>query len=177
MLLREQQQAVAGDLVAHGDEHQRAGLAFASAHVGDGRGAGQHVADPDRCVELEAAAGPHPPRQAHRRQEAAAARMAVGADLVRRRLRREVDPVPERRQGIAALEAGGVAVERRRQGERRGTRRLVGDLLSASDPGFQGGRFVAAHSPMMRPVGRPQGAADCPARRAGELVVPIWSSQ
>jgi hypothetical protein len=57
-----------------------------AAHVGDGRGAGQRVADPDRRAEVEAAAGPHPPRQAHRRQEAAAARMAVGADLVARAL-------------------------------------------------------------------------------------------
>ena len=48
VLLGEQQLAVARDLVAHGDEHQGAGLALAPAHVGDGRGAGQRIADPDR---------------------------------------------------------------------------------------------------------------------------------
>ena len=60
------------------------------------------VADPQRRVKLQPAAGPHAPRQRHRRQEAAAradgrpgrARTAVQ--------RQEVQPVPQRRQGRRA---------------------------------------------------------------------------
>ena len=74
--------AVAAHLVAHLDEHELAGAALpwsTTSSMVDVRV--DAVADAHRRAELELAAGPHAPRQRHRRQEAAALGVAVGADL------------------------------------------------------------------------------------------------
>ena len=54
--------------------------------------------DADRRVKFELAAGPHAPRQRHRRQEPAAPGVAVGTDLALPVQGQEVEPVPQRRQ-------------------------------------------------------------------------------
>ena len=60
--------------------------------------ADRRPADDERRREGQACAREHPSRQRDRRQEAAALRMSVRPDAGLRRLRQEVEPVPERRQ-------------------------------------------------------------------------------
>ncbi len=96
----------------------------------DGRAALDRVADADRRAELELAAGPHAPRQRHRRQEAAALGVAVGADLALPVHRQEVQPVPQRRQRRARGHAAGRMVERRGQRDHRVSGRWCRAMVS-----------------------------------------------
>jgi hypothetical protein len=77
------------DRVADPDEHQRAAAPALLGTVLDRRGARHRIADAQRLVEGELAAGPHPSRQSDRGQEAAAPGMAVGPDLRLPRQRQE----------------------------------------------------------------------------------------
>ncbi len=70
----------------------------------DRAGAGRPPRRMQRRVEVQAAARPHAPRQVvHRRQEAAALRMAVRAEAAGRHPVREQHPMPERRQRLRRL--------------------------------------------------------------------------
>jgi hypothetical protein len=89
------------DFMAHLDEYQRATAAALFRHIDDARAAQHRFADGEWLMELEPAAGPHAARQRHRRQEAAAARVAVVAEFAVPVQRQEVQPVPQRRQGVA----------------------------------------------------------------------------
>ena len=65
-------------------------------------------------MPLQPATGPHAARQRHRRQEAAALRMAVRTEFALARTRQEVQPVPQRRQFGAGLRRRIVAIQRGR---------------------------------------------------------------
>ena len=71
--------------MVEGDEAQRAGRTGFQLHVDDLGDLLHIVADAQRVAEVGLAACPHPARQRHRRQKAAARRVAVGADLGHRR--------------------------------------------------------------------------------------------
>ena len=87
--------------VVDGDEAERAGAAGLQFDIGDlGAARDRHRRRAAASSELGLAAGPHPPRQRHRRQETAARRMAVGADLCGRHDRQHVAPV--HRHGAAS---------------------------------------------------------------------------
>jgi hypothetical protein len=109
---------MAAQFVAHAHEHQPATAPCLVANVIDGRGALQLVADAQRRVTLQFAAGPHASRQRHRRHEAAAPRVAIGVDLRLAVQRQEVQPMPQRRQRRAFGEAAAGMVERCRQRQR-----------------------------------------------------------
>ena len=82
------------------------------------------IADADVAAESDAAARPHAARQlVHRRQEAAALRMSVRADLRLARVGQEEQPVAERRHGVAFLRTA----DRRDRVSRRAGR---ADLMS-----------------------------------------------
>src|SRR6185437_3124447 len=123
-----------GDLVAHRDEDQRAAAAFLHAHVADGGFADRARAHREGPHELEAAAGPHAPRQRHRGKEPAAPRMAVGAELRLPVRVEEVEPVRERRYRFAFARLGIVAVEERAQLAQRPRADRILALLEATDP-------------------------------------------
>ena len=74
----------------------------------------------------EAAARPHAARQRDRRQELAALAVAVRPDLRRRSGLEEIEPVPERRQGIAHAGLG--------IGARRGSRSAPGRARGRRSP-------------------------------------------
>ena len=92
-----------GDDVIDRDEAQRAGRAGLQIDVRDRRGALDLVADAHRLDEFQFAAGPHPARQRHRRQEAAAGRVAVLAQLRHRKHRRRQAPMRGEGRGVARL--------------------------------------------------------------------------
>ena len=129
------QSLVGEDVVSQLQEDQRAGAAVLQAHVLDVRAALQCLAGTRGGDELQLAARPHAARQRHRRQEVAALGMAVRADLRLGRDLQEVEPVPERRQGIAGLRVGIVLlVEGRGQGaDREGGGEILHGLRPA-DP-------------------------------------------
>ena len=88
-------------------------------------------------LERQAAACPHPARQRHRGQEAAAPRVSVDIDLALARHRQEVQPVPERRDvgaghrlRIRPIEGGGQSHHRRGRDE-------VGAAFGAAMPGLE----------------------------------------
>jgi hypothetical protein len=108
------------------------------AHVGDARAALDGIADPHRVDEFEPPAGPHAARQRHRRQEAAARRVAVWAEGVHRHHRRRQAPVHgERRRRTDGGVAGGT-VERDVEFGDEARRDDVGGGLGAADPGAEG---------------------------------------
>ena len=90
-----------------GDEAQRAGAALLDRHIGDAREPLDRLADAQLMVEGKVAAGPHPPRQRHRRQEPAAGRMPILAKPGGRRGRRRKTEVDEPRRGLAPGRCGG----------------------------------------------------------------------
>ena len=61
---------------------------------------------PQRRMERETSARPHPARQRHRRQEASTRRMAIRAQHRLPSRRQEVQPVPQRRHASPAAGAG-----------------------------------------------------------------------
>jgi hypothetical protein len=154
VLLGERQAGGVVHLVANQHEHQ---LAAAPALAGDrldARDAPHRLAHPQRREELQPAARPHAPRQRHRRQEAAALRVAVGADLALARLRQEVQPVRQRRDGVAARGRRVVAVQRGRPAAQRRGGDLVVQRLGAALPGGQvGGVAHACGAPWPESVG------------------------
>src|SRR5206468_6037113 len=85
---------------------------------------------------LELTAGPHAPRQRHRRQEAAALRVAVSADFVLPVQRQEVQPMPQRRQRGAVLDRHRRVVERGIERLHRRGADPVAHRLAAADPGL-----------------------------------------
>ena len=87
--------------VLDGDKTQRAGGAGLHRHVRDARGPRRFIADAQRIEKFDLAAGPHPARQRHRRQEAAARRVAVGAELRHRKHRLRQAPMRGPRRGVA----------------------------------------------------------------------------
>ena len=104
--------ALAPYLMAHGDENERAAGAFLPRHRLDDRAADDGIADADVAGKGDAAARPHAAWQlVHRRQEAAALRMSVRADLRLARVGQEEQPVAERRHGVAFLRTGIGAIE------------------------------------------------------------------
>src|SRR5215831_10504568 len=80
---------------------------------------------------------PHAPRQRHGRQEAAAPGVSVETDLRLAVCGNEVQPVPERRQRVAAVRRGIVAIERR--GKKRHGPRVddVSARLGPADPALE----------------------------------------
>ena len=88
----------------------------------------------ERRSELETSAGPHPPRQRHRRQEAAALRMTVGPELVGRCERQEVEPMPQRRNRAPVDGRRVIAVERGREGGQRDRRNAIRATFGPADP-------------------------------------------
>ena len=153
----------AADLVAHLDEHQAAGAAGLLRHVLDPGGACERVPDPQRGMEGELAAGPHPARKRHRREKAASLRVPVRPDLGLAVERQEIEPMPQRGQGRAGFRAIRRVVQRR--GKRRVGRRGrgVGHRLGAPDPGFQ----VGGHASLPRSM-----AASIAAEFASHPAVP-----
>ncbi len=100
-----------GDLVAHGDEHQRARAALLvldRLNRGDASGL---LADAQPAGESEAAARPHPAREGAR-QETRSFLMAVRAERRAAGRRCEVDPVPAGRESVPVLQRCRVPVER-----------------------------------------------------------------
>ena len=104
---------VAGNLVLHQNEAQRAIAAVFDRYVLHGGRAGDRLVDTQRLVERETAAGPHPAWQRHGGQEAASRRVAVGSQNGLPSRGEEIEPVPERRQSIVGTRRGIVAVKRR----------------------------------------------------------------
>lgn len=122
MFFGNRESVVAVVLVLHRHEGERAAASGFGTDIEDARHLGGGIADAQRLVEPQAAAGPHAARQRHRRQEAAAAGMAIGTDLGLPVQRQEIEPVPERCNGIAANGRRVIVVERRREcldGKRR----------------------------------------------------------
>jgi len=117
------------------DEDKRAGAALLDGHVVDGRGSRNPVTDPYGRAKLELAAGPHAARQRHRRKEAAALGVPIGADFRLSMHRQKIQPVPKVRQGGAGLYGRRRVVQR--GGQRDDWCRVDGvlDGLAASDPG------------------------------------------
>jgi hypothetical protein len=143
-----------------GDEHQRAAAAFLDVDRRDARQPVDLVADLQRMFERQPAARPHPPRQGHRRQEAATARMAVHVDFTVSRHRQEVQPVPERRQVGASYGLRVGSVERRRHGGDRRRGDGVRATFGAAQPGLQvfelhSSSIMAAVSTILCAAGKP----------------------
>ena len=113
VLFNQRRAVVAGNLVLHQNEAQRAIAAVFDRYVLYGGRAGDRLVDTQRLVEGKAAAGPHSTRQRHRRQEAASRRVAVGPQNGLPGRRKEVEPVPEWWQRIPGKRRGIVAVKRR----------------------------------------------------------------
>ena len=92
------------------------------------------IADAQGLEKFDLAAGPHPARQRHRRQEAAAGRVAVGAELRHRKHRLRQAPMRGPRRGVASLGLADVLEQRRAQTlhELRGDD--VGCFGAAADP-------------------------------------------
>jgi hypothetical protein len=61
-----------------GNKAEHAGAAGLHRHIGDARGPRYLIADTQSLEYFQLAAGPHPARQWHRRQEAAAGGMPIG---------------------------------------------------------------------------------------------------
>jgi hypothetical protein len=87
-----------------------------------------------RIDERHLATGPHPPRQRHRRQEAAAGRVAVGPELIMREHRLAQAPMHCVRRDVAGLRLADILEQRGAQplGQLRGDD--VGCLGAAADP-------------------------------------------
>ena len=106
--------ALPADLMADGDEDERAAGAFLAMHRLDRRAPDDSVADADFARKTQAAAGPHAARQfVHRRQEAAALRMAVRSDLGLAGVGQEEQPVGQRRHEVAGRKGRIATIERR----------------------------------------------------------------
>ena len=123
-----------GDGVVDRDEAQRAGRAGLQVDVGNARAALHLIADAQRLDELQFAAGPHPARQRHRRQETAAGRMAVLAQLRHRKHRRRQAPMRGERRGVARLRLADLLEQRRAQTLHKLRGDDVGGFLGAADP-------------------------------------------
>ena len=115
MLLRHRRPGFAGNLVSQRHKDQGALLAGLALNRADGREAAQALAQADRLVEGEAAAGPHSSRQVDRRQELAACLGTVGAKLGLGRHRQEIEPVPGGRNRVARPDGRFGQIEHRRQ--------------------------------------------------------------
>ena len=137
VFVSQRQALLVEQLVKDAHEHQRTGAPFLGRDVGDARTAGDGGADDERPVECELAAGPHAPRQRHRRQEAAALRVSVDADLRLRVQRQEVEPMPAGRNRVACLRLGVVAVERGGQRLDRDGGSEIAARLGLADPLLQ----------------------------------------
>ena len=92
------------------------------------------IADAQRIEKFEFAAGPHPARQRHRRQEAAAGGMAVGAELRHRKHRLRQAPMHRERRGVAGLRLADLLEQRRAQALHQLRGDDVGGLRAAADP-------------------------------------------
>ena len=149
---RRRRAAVATQFMPHLDEHQRAAAAGLDAHVGDGRDALDRITHPDRRMEFQLAAGPHPSRQGHRRQEATALGVAVLAYIALPVHRQKVQPMPEVGQRRADLDVAGWMVQGRGQRHHRRGTDLVVEGFGTADPGGQvlgvGGHARLQRSPV-----------------------------
>src|SRR3954453_405011 len=125
MLLHESYAGAVCDLVPDEHEDKRPSAALLEADVCDGGCAPHRFTDPDRMVKGEATAGPHPTRQRHRRQEAAALSMAVRSNLRLLMQWKKVKPMPQWRQYGARARLRLVAIEGRWEGSNRNRRNEV----------------------------------------------------
>src|SRR5258706_1588429 len=134
VLVGDDEAAGIAHLVAHGHEDERPAASLLRLHVGDARDALDFRTDDERAPELDAAPGPHAPRQGDRRQGLALPPMAVGTSFGLAIGGQEIQPMRERRGGIAFARRGIVAVEQRgKRGERR-RGHDVATRLGAADP-------------------------------------------
>ena len=129
------------DLVAHRDEDQRSTATFLHLHVGNLRDARGSGSDGQRAEELDAAPGPHPARQRHRRQEFPTRHVPVGADQRLAVDRQEVEPVRQRRHRVAGVRRGVVAVEKGGEGGDGSRGDDVLAALLAADPVLESFEF------------------------------------
>ena len=92
-------------------------------------------------MNCDLAAGPHPARQRHRRQEAAARRMAVRAELDMRKHRLRQAPMRRERRGVAGsrladlLEQRGAQALHQLRGDDVGGFAWCGRSIAANDRG------------------------------------------
>ena len=133
----EREPARPGVVVAHGHEHQPPAAPRLLLHVLDRGDALDGLAHVEITMKGDVGGRPHAARQRHRRQEAAALGVAVGAERAGRHQAEEgaIEPVIERRQRLAALGERVVAVERRGELGHAHRRDHVGGALLAPDPG------------------------------------------
>ena len=122
------------DQVFDRDETQHAGAAGLHRHVGNARGPLRLIADPQRLEKFQFAAGPHPARQRHRRQEAAAGGMAVLAQFRHRKHRLRQAPMHGPRRRVARLRLADLLEQRGAQALHQLRGDDVGGLGAAADP-------------------------------------------
>ena len=92
------------------------------------------VADTQGLEEFQLAAGPHPARQRHRWQEAAAGGVAVGPQLRHRVNRRRQAPMHGERRGVARLRLADIHEQRGAQALHQLRGDDVGGFVAAADP-------------------------------------------
>src|SRR5208283_5264086 len=95
-------------------KYQRALLALLLGQRQNFRLALHGLANAQRPVKRQPSARPHATRQWHGRKEAAEPRMAIDTELRLGRVRREIDPMPQRREGTAGGR-GATMIQRKRE--------------------------------------------------------------
>ncbi|MFN3076009.1 MAG: CoA transferase [Alphaproteobacteria bacterium] len=153
LFLLDAQQVVLVETIADGHEHQIPGAAGFLRHIDDLAITDGRATNGQRREELDARPGEHPAGQHDRRQEAATLRMAIRPHLGHGGAGQEVQPLPQRRQGIAGLEGGGGVVQQGGHGLHRREIDVVFTPLGGTDPvGVVGFLFLGHGCHLLRPA-------------------------
>src|SRR5881394_286668 len=134
VLLAERQSFYIRNLVPHQDEHQRPTTPRFLFDVDDTRFPCDLIAHPKWMIKLEAASGPHAPRQRYWGQKSPAPPVTIGTQLRLPMSVQEIQPVPQRRQRVSRLRLRILAIQRRRQRRDRSRRHNVGSRFSFPNP-------------------------------------------
>src|SRR5882672_8079591 len=173
MLVGDDEAAGIAHLVAHGHQHERPAASLLQYHVGDARDALDLRADEERARKLDAAPGPHAPRQGDGRHELALESVAVGTGFGLAIGGEEIQPMGERRRRIAVARRGIVAIEKRGKRDERCCGHDIATRLGTADPLGEPRELEIVLHCVLPPPGVPSGAGlDV---RAGERVTSFQS--
>src|SRR5512132_2700338 len=160
VLIDDGEPVATGNLVTDGHEHQSAGTARLRGHVGNGRGPLRVIPDRQAPGKPYATSGPHSPRRADGRQETAQRRVTIPTEARSRHHGPEVEPVPQRWQGVSRGEERMHAIQRRLEGLRPLRCDPIPSRLGLADP-LQQTSVVRLHCSISRSRGV-EDDASCP---------------